>query len=380
MLTADGCRARRKRLWEHLPEPCDLLLVGDPQHLVYLANFAVSPFAFRSSDAAALLVLAPDRAALVADNLLGPFADEAHVEEVVGPTWYEGRRPAAIRREALVKSTLEALAGRSPGLRVGAELASVPAGLIEGLRASRPGVAFVEIGPAIHGLRRAKDPDEMELLRRSARAGMAGHAAALGQVRPGMTEMDAFRLVERACLDEAGERVPVYGDFASGPRSRDALGPPSQDRLVEGDSYVLDFSVVIRGYRTDFANTLVVGGRPTARQSELFDGCLAALAAGENLLRPGASAREIDAEVRRAFAARGLDPDSHSHTGHGLGLSHLERPYLVREADDTLAEGDVVTLEPGQYGFDFGGIRLERNYRITADGFETLTHHALRPA
>ncbi len=377
MLTAEGCAGRRERLWKHLPEPCDLLIVGDPQDLIYLANFAISPFTFRSSDAAGLLLLTPDRSILVGDNQLKPFLDAAHVAEVVAPTWYNGQRSAPIRGELLVRSTLEVLAGQLPGLRIGADLASVPAALVEDLRASRPGLQFVEIGPTIRRLRRSKDPDELELLRRSARAGEAGFAAAREQIRAGMTEFEAYRIIEQACLAETGERALVYGDFVSGPRSRGSLGPPTHRELTPGDFYILDFSVVVHGYRADFANTLVVGSKPTPRQVELYEGCLAAMAAGESRLRPGVAARDVDAAVRRAFADRGLDPDYPSHSGHGIGLSHPEPPYLVPQSEDTLIAGDVVTLEPGQYAPEFGGLRFERNYRITEDGYETLTHHAL---
>ena len=70
---------------------------------------------------------------------------------------------------------------------MGVELASVPAGVVEGLRAARPGLEIVDLGPIIRPLRRSKDPDELEVLRRSMRAGEAAHAAALAEVRPGMT-------------------------------------------------------------------------------------------------------------------------------------------------------------------------------------------------
>jgi len=133
----------------------------------------------------------------------------------------------------------------------------------------------------------------------------------------------------------------------------------------------------VSGYRADFANTIAVGAEPSQLQSTLFEGCLAALAAGETMLRPGTPAREVDAAVRRAFAARGLDGNFPSHSGHGIGLSHPEPPFIVPESDDVIMAGDVITLEPGQYGPPFGGMRIERNYHITASGFETLTHHEI---
>jgi Xaa-Pro aminopeptidase len=65
------------------------------------------------------------------------------------------------------------------------------------------------------------------------------------------------------------------------------------------------------------------------------------------------------------------------HAGHGLGLTHPEAPFFVRDADETLLEGDVVTLEPGLYVDGIGGIRIEHNYRITAAGYERLSNHEI---
>src|SRR3954467_9468860 len=106
MLTAEGCSARRDRLWEALPASCDLLILAAPEHLVYFANFYPSPFVFRTVESGALLVLEPGRATLVADNLLEPFLDRAHVDENVAPVWYSGQRSTVHRRSLLVDSVL----------------------------------------------------------------------------------------------------------------------------------------------------------------------------------------------------------------------------------------------------------------------------------
>jgi Xaa-Pro aminopeptidase len=378
MLTAAGCAARRERLWKSLSPDLDVLIVGDPSHLVYLAGYTPSPFVFRTAESAALLLLEPGRSTLVGDNLLGPYLERTFVDEVVAPVWYDGRRSTLYRRNRLVTSVLERLAAM-PGRRLGVELASVPAGLVEGLRAARPGIELMDIGPVIRRLRRAKDPDELEVLRRSIRAGEAAHAAALTQVEPGLTEMDAYQIVQRAAMAALGEPAIVYGDFVSGPRcARERGGPPSTRTIERGDLVLLDFSVVVSGYRGDFTNTFAAGSAPTPRQYELFEACLEALRAAEALLKPGTPARAVDAAVRAHFAGAGLDGAFVTHTGHGIGLGHPEPPYLVPDGDETLEVGDVVAVEPGLYLEDVGGMRYERNYLITADGHETLSNHELR--
>jgi Xaa-Pro aminopeptidase len=378
MLTPEGCASRRERLWGALPSACDLLIVGDPSHLIYFANYVPSPFVFRTTESAALLLLEPRRTTLVGDDMLGPILDRAHVDEAVAPVWYDGRHSTPPRRGLLVGSALARLA-TIPGRRIGVELAAVPSGVVEGLRSTRPDAEIIDIGSIIRPLRRSKDADEVDVLRRSMRAGEAGQAAALAQVRPGMTELEVYQVVQRAAIEALGEPAILYGDFASGPRCETERGGSPTPRVIrEGDLLLLDFSVIVDGYRGDFTNTFAVGKGPTPRQRELFDACVSALGAGEAQLRPGAPARGVDESVRRAFASLGLDQYFVTHSGHGLGLGHPEPPYFVPETDETLRAGDVVAVEPGLYVPGVGGMRYERNYLVTADGPECLSNHEIR--
>jgi Xaa-Pro aminopeptidase len=367
-LTPEGCAARRSRLWQALPEPCDVLVITAPESLIYLANYAPSPFVFNSVEAAAALLLWPDRSILIGDNLLRPFLDRSCVDEVVCLDWYTARKSAPGRRIRLAEGVAEQLSLRSAH-RFGVESLGLGS-----LAVSRQCI----LDPVIRKLRRAKDPDELALIRRSVRAGEAAHAAAFAEIRPGLTELDAFLMVQAAASRELGEQVLVYGDFVSGPRCETERGGPPSRRVIErGDLFLLDFSVVVHGYRADFTNTFVVGGEPTPRQNELYQICMGALEAGEALLRPDMPAAQLDAAVRGHFASSGLDGHFPSHTGHGLGLGHPEPPYLVPESIETLQAHDVVALEPGLYLPGVGGMRFERNYVITACGHEILTRHRL---
>ena len=378
MLTPEGCAARRRRLWDtEAANGCSALIVGQPAHLVYFANYLPSPFEFRTNEQVALLVLEPLKATLVADNLLEPYLDEAHVDAIDAPTWYDGQKPTEPRPARLVESAL-ALLAKVKGNKFGIELASVPAGVIEGLRAARPELEIVDLSRVIRPMRRAKDADEVETLRRVMKAGEAGHAAALAEVKPGMTELDAYLVVQNAAIRSLGERAIVYGDFASGSRTATDKGGAPTDRVIEpGDLFLMDFSVVSGGYRGDFTNTFAVGGEPTPKQTELFDACARALEVAEALLKPGTVCKDVDTAVRDHFKSVGkLDAFPH-HTGHGVGLGHPEPPYFVPESDEVLVIGDVVTVEPGLYVEGIGGIRVERNYLITENGFETLSNHQI---
>src|SRR5260370_6545322 len=164
-----------------------------------------------------------------------------------------------------------------------------------------------------------------------------------------MTELDVSCGVTCACIQASGHAVIVYGDFAvcTGPERRG--GPRTSRVLAAGDMLILDYSVVIGGYRSDFTNTLVVGKEPNADQRRLYDLCMAAMAAGEKELRAGEACLTVYNAVNSVFEKAGMADSFGHHAGHGLGLSHPEAPYLVRHADETLRAGDVVTLHPRLY-------------------------------
>lgn len=361
MLTAEGCRQRRLRFWQHLdPAPeSDYLLLADPVHLAYLANFYVDPFSLGAGSRGYLLVRKDGCAKLLHDNLAPGSVERAHVEERRVVNWYDAQSPANGPRSL---SVLFEVNPRGSGLRVHDRLGDPYA----------PTVART-----LADLRRVKDPDELEVMRRCMRATEAGHAWARTHIQPGMTELDVYRGVNDVCIAAAGHAVIVYGDFAVSPGPERRGGPPTERVLQKGDLFILDFSVVIGGYRSDFTNTLAVGGAPTEGQQRLYDLCVAAMAAGEQELKAGAPCLAVYGSVRGAFDRAGMGEFFPHHAGHGLGLTHPEAPFIVRQADETLRAGDVVTLEPGLYVPNVGGIRIEHNYLITDNGFERLSNHTI---
>jgi Xaa-Pro aminopeptidase len=378
MLTREGCLARRRRLFDAFSEQPDWVVLFDPQNLMYFANYFQTPFVYRSANAAAALIMGGDGSSiLVCDNQLKVFADEAYADEVIAPVWYRGRESAPHRRSHLVGQVLERLK-QCAGSHFLLEGSAVPAAVVEGLRASQPNVRITLIDEVLHALKRSKDADELEVMRRAIHAGDVAFDTALRKVQPGMSELEVFLLVQQTAQQTLGEQAQLYGDFVSGPRCETGGGPPSERVIEAGDLVLIDFSVIVRGYRGDCANTFVCAATPTAEQRRLHEACLEAMSAGEALLRAGQSCREIDRAVRDSLAARHLAENFTSHAGHGLGLGHPDPPYIVPDSVDTLVAGDIVTLEPGQYIRGTAGMRYERNYRITETGYEVLSQLKLQ--
>lgn len=361
MLTAEGCRQRRLRLWERLDPPpeADYLLLSDPIHLAYLANFWVDPISLGAGFPGYLLVRRDGHAKLIHENRAPKSVQAAHVDDRRVMPWYDGQSPGKGPRQL---ACLESVNPTRGGLRIHD-------------RVGDPYAATV-----IHTLadmRRQKDADEIDLLKRCMHATDAGHAWARENVRADMTELDVYSGISAACVRAAGMPVIVYGDFAVSPGPERRGGTPTDRVLKNGDMIILDYSVVMFGYRSDFTNTLVVGGNPNPGQQRLYDLCMAAMAAGEKELRAGAACLTVYQAVRNAFDQGGLAEHFPHHAGHGLGLTHPEAPFIVRNANETLLAGDVVTLEPGLYVENVGGIRIEHNYLITETGYERLSNHTI---
>ena len=377
MLTAEWCRKRRDRLWASLREKPDFILLSEPQHLMYFANYYASPFVFRSQNAPAMLILGADGSSLlVVDNLMQPSAEKAHVDKFAAPVWYRSRESAAQRYELLVKTVLDEMKTRK-GDHIGIEPATY-ADVIAELQTTRRRLKTTDVSSAIHQLKRVKDPDEIAVLKRCMKATDAGFDAAHKGFRPGMTELQAFEMVQAAAIEGAGEQVSIYGDFVSGARTEGGGGQPSSRVMEQNDLFILDFSVILYGYRSDFANTFVIaGGKPTEKQKELAQYCYEAMAVGERQLRSGTNCKMMDTLVRNVFIMRHLEQNFTHHTGHGIGLGHPDPPYITPESTDELMAGDVVTIEPGLYVKGVGGMRFERNYFITGIGFETLSGHSI---
>jgi Xaa-Pro dipeptidase len=137
--------------------------------------------------------------------------------------------------------------------------------------------------------------------------------------------------------------------------------------------FILDLGVGFRGYYSDNARTLAVGGEPTAAQQRAWEAVTAVFHTIETTVCPGTNGRELYEKVHRQLNVNNPWEFNH-HLGHGVGLAPHEGPHLNPRWDDTLAEGDFLAVEPGLYHEDLrSGVRVEQNYLVTENGVELLT-------
>jgi Xaa-Pro aminopeptidase len=284
--------------------------------------------------------------------------------------WYNMKKSASLRVQAVADVVAEHL--RRWGIQaIAGEAGALPASVAGNT------TRFVDINPLLLKMREIKYDDEIKAIQLAIQAAEVAHAACRSFVRSGIREIDVLGHLLEKSICGTGRPVIMLCDIVSGERARSGGGPPSDRILQKGDLILLDFFPIVEGYRGDITNTLSVDGCPTAAQEEAFALVAEALKAGEQKLAPGAPVRDIFFAMDEALRRPGRAWSLIHHGGHGLGLEHPEPPHIVPESDRSLAEGMVITLEPGLYHDSFGGIRLENNYLITRDGYCKLSQHHL---
>jgi Xaa-Pro aminopeptidase len=224
----------------------------------------------------------------------------------------------------------------------------------------------------VETLRERKDDGELALI--EAANGIATRAleSAVKQVRVGMTELEVAGALEKSLRDEGSEGFPFPSIVASGPRSALPHARSSTRRIESGDFLLLDFGAETGGYCADVTRTFVVG-RASDEQREVYDVVRVANENAARRVRAGMTGKDADAIARDYIEQRGYG-DLFGHSlGHGLGLEVHEAPRLARTADGALAEGAVVTIEPGIYRPGWGGVRIEDDVFLGADGPKILT-------
>jgi len=158
----------------------------------------------------------------------------------------------------------------------------------------------------------------------------------------------------------------------AGPNAANPHAHAGDRPLQRGDLVVIDFGAVVDGYGSDITRTIAIG-EPDAEMRAVYEVVKAANAAGRAAARPGATGEAVDRAARAVIESAGYGPSFTHRTGHGLGLEGHEPPYMVRGEATILQPGMTFTVEPGIYLAGKGGVRIEDDVLVTADGSETLT-------
>ncbi|WP_101848793.1 M24 family metallopeptidase [Zhihengliuella sp. ISTPL4] len=334
----------------------DAIVVGPSPDLQYLVGVEgdtierLTALVIRPQGAAALVVprmeLAKVRSTAVGELRL-TVAD-----------WVDGEDPYALVAAATGSVSRVGISDALPALHV------VPIG-------ERLGVRLELATPVLREGRMIKDADEIAELRRAGAAIDAVHRRVPDWLRAGRTEREVAADIAEAIVAE-GHRTVEFVIVGSGPNGADPHHEVSDRVIEEGDVVVVDIGgAVPSGYNSDSTRTYVVG-TPVQEAADRIATLVRAQQAAVDAVRPGVTAAEVDAAARSVLAEAGLGEAFLHRTGHGIGVSVHEEPYIAPGNDLVLREGMAFSIEPGIYFAGEWGARIEDIVVVTADGVERL--------
>ncbi|MFC7827670.1 aminopeptidase P family protein [Streptomyces sp. NPDC057375] len=351
--TADDYRARMERAARAAADAgLAGLLVAPGPDLVWLTGYAPTA----DTERLTLLVLAPGRdPVLVVPTLEAPDAEKAAgAPALTLRDWTDGKDPYAAAA-ALLDGT-----GRF-GISDNAWAMHLLA-----LQRTLPGTSYASLTEALPMLRAVKDTAELELL---AAAGAAADAAfeEIRKVRFGGRRESEVAADLADLLRRFGHSQVDFTIVASGPNGANPHHEVGDRVIEDGDMIILDFGGLKDGYGSDTSRTVHVGG-PTDEERRVHDLVREAQEAGFRAVRPGAACQDVDRAARAVIADAGYGEYFIHRTGHGIGVTTHEPPYMIEGEEQPLVPGMCFSVEPGIYLPGRFGVRIEDIVTVTEDG------------
>ncbi len=342
----------------------DMLMVCDPVNLLYFTGIKITPY---ERFIALLLDVRSGQAQLVLPSLERDAARDSRLRvEFYG----DHDDPFLPVVEFLGPCRLPGVEKRSLSLAVAEKI-------ITGLnRKSDSSITVLaDITGIISDIRLIKDDTGLQYLRMAARYSDEILAEMSAKIHIGQTEKNITVEIMRAMAAKPKVLIDNFvTQVLAGTGSADPHGYASDRTLQEGDPVTIDFGVCYQYYWSDCARTFFIG--PPKRQfKEIYQIVLNAQQEAIGKVRPGVPMAEIDLAARKVIGRAGYGEYFIHRIGHGIGLSIHEGPSMHSQNRTSLAEGMVVTIESGIYLPGLGGIRIEDDVVVTADGVEVLTHY-----
>lgn len=343
----------------------DALIVTNPVNVRYLTNHAGS---------AGIAVLTSEAVHLLVDFRYEEAVRLLQASDAACPALIH--RPVAASYDEALLECLADIGAAAAGFEAAHLSVARHDWLVRTAAARGLQVSFRSTERAVEDLRIVKEPVEIDLLREAARRLGPVAETAFAAVAPGVTERTVAAAIESA-LRVAGYDRPAFDIIvASGPNGALPHYRAGNRVLQPEDAVVLDFGGVLDGYCCDLTRTISVG--PATPETRRVHGAvLEAQQAAIDAVRPGIAASEVDAAARAVLERHGLGAAFGHGTGHGLGLEVHEEPRVTRPQPGAppriLEAGMVFTIEPGAYLPGWGGVRIEDDVLVTADGCEVLT-------
>lgn len=232
---------------------------------------------------------------------------------------------------------------------------------------------LVPLGGELADLRRIKTAEEIAMHRKAEHIGDIAFEEILKELKPGITELEVAAKLEYIMKMNGADKLSFESIVASGINSSKPHAEPGHKKIESGDFVTMDFGCVYNGYCSDMTRTVVVG-KANEKQKEIYNTVLKAQLAVLDMLKPGLKGKEYDKVARDVIYGAGYEGYFGHGLGHSVGLEIHENPRFSMMEEDIVEAGMIMTVEPGIYLPDLGGVRIEDMVVLTEDGYENLTH------
>jgi len=334
----------------------DGLLVSHLPNIHYLCGFTGS---------AAALLVSKRKSVFFTD---GRYKQQAH-DEIHGVRVVVARKPPVSMAAEWLQSNRKKVGVKVLGFDSRHLSVTEHSQLVETLR---PNVRLRKAPPLIECTRMVKDADEIGALRNAIQLGEGLFVVATQAIRPGVAETKVAAEMEYAARRAGAAGMSFETIIASGPRSALPHGRATTAPIPSKGFVVCDFGIILAGYCSDMTRTVHVG-QPSEQARHMYAAVQEAQEAAVNAVQAGVQVGEIDSTARRVLSRRGFGRYFTHSTGHGVGLEIHEMPRIATRQTEPLLAGMVITIEPGVYIPEIGGVRIEDMVLVTNTGCEVLT-------
>jgi len=342
---------RRKRL--------DALLVSQPDNRRYLSGYTAPDHGIQES-AGFLLIPAEGKPHLLTDSR---FTLQAEAESPLFQVDTYAKGMLQLLEKLCKKIGVQTLAFESDYFLHSSFLRLAA-------MAEKRGLTLQAESGLIEKMRAIKDEHELRLLRQSTQLNEKVFQSVYNTIEPGMTEREIALALELT-MREMGAEGPSFDTIvAFGTNAARPHAVPTDRELQAGDLVLIDMGLVYQGYCSDMTRTFVTG-KPDQTYIDRHRAVRKAMLAGIGAVRAGVTGAEVDRIARQTLIDAGYEAFGHG-LGHGVGIAVHEEPRLSPRGTKQLQAGMVVTVEPGLYLADWGGIRLENMVIVGEDGCEVL--------
>lgn len=315
----------------------DALLVTQPENRRYISGF----------DGSAGYLLITEKKALLATDFR--YVEQASRQ---APDF------EVIRIKGKVSEWFPALVAGANVRKLGFEAEDISYDGYKQFNGTLAEVEMVPVKGVVEKLRTVKEPEEIGYIEKAVAIADAACDKVSGEIKAGMTEKQVAWEMEKSLRENGSEAIPFEIIIASGPNAALPHAKPTDRTINRGEPVVIDMGARYRGYASDMTRTICIG-EPDSKFITIYKIVLDAQEAAESIIKRGMTGHQADSIAREIIDKAGYGEFFGHSLGHGVGLAEHELPHLSPNAEETLEDGMVYTVEPGIYLTGWGGVRIE---------------------